>query len=591
MSKINDELRNAQKSKKADDADSKVLKDVLSLLDDIQKPPEEVLRKRRDEGLPSLEDVGNIRAFNQSYRFESGTQLKDLLNTLESAEKRIEEIRRAAGEYEVRVDADPKTAEALHETLESISRSFESRLEEKRLEKLRAEEALENQRLLIESLLEKGARCASKGEYGEACDAWQELAAHMESPSFILGQVEKIRRVQHEVRALQQELDRLQSLAESRPAFPENVKEALNHFSEELSSQVEVLAARTEQVQRTLAERTSRMHMLLQQGRALLSQDRSEEALEIFSELGAQSQNPALVGEWSLKIKRTQSEVADLNRALQALQSSLSGKLPLPEETENALGAFSEKMTAQLEDLKFKFLEAQNASATRRELLNNFLGNAKDFYEKDRIPEAIAQWENAAEYLDPHSGFREKVSFIKNAYQNLQDLRNELANELNRGAQRLSSLDSPDFKFADAAHRSITSDVKEIKKALDATFGSQKQGARFRIGSPVFLSMLFLGVVLFAFWFYSSNLQDDSQSPIGQLVESYQVQNRTLKAANADLARQYRALKDRYQQSTAGFDAALKQNEQKSKILTAKLRSLREDNLRKDRTITQLSSK
>ena len=94
MSKINDSLNDVQKPKKANPANSKVLKEVLVLLDEIHKRPEEIIKRRKEQGITSLDDLGKVRAFDQTYQFESGTQLKRFLGLLESAEKRIEEIRR-----------------------------------------------------------------------------------------------------------------------------------------------------------------------------------------------------------------------------------------------------------------------------------------------------------------------------------------------------------------------------------------------------------------------------------------------------------------------------------------------------------------
>lgn len=68
MSKINDALNDAQKSRLASQGKAKVVKDVLNLLDDIQKPAEEIIKKREEQGILPLGDTDRIHVLDTPYQ-------------------------------------------------------------------------------------------------------------------------------------------------------------------------------------------------------------------------------------------------------------------------------------------------------------------------------------------------------------------------------------------------------------------------------------------------------------------------------------------------------------------------------------------
>ena len=730
MSKINDSLNDVQKPKKANPANSKVLKEVLVLLDEIHKRPEEIIKRRKEQGITSLDDLGKVRAFDQTYQFESGTQLKRLLGLLESAEKRIEEIRRQAGEYDVKIDAGPGTADGLHETLNDLSRKLESKIEKSRLEKLKieegiksrqtkidgllkkglslfsegryedafqafeelavetddpprvkeqirrirdsqsqmqdlgqqmgaskpaidkklsiteilettladlekklqselqktgfrktqAEESLEGRQNLVSTLFHKGKTAISEGRFREAFEAWQELAACTENPALVNDPIQKIRRAQSDIENLQEEIAKLEALSQLKPGVPDDLKSVLKGWIHELSSKIKAVSTQKAQTEEAIEDRRNFVNALLQKGTALLSQHRFAEAFDAFSqlaehtddpalvkeqiqtiqrfqndaqeleqevrrlellanvkpsapeiiedaltglsgslqsqlqkaklqktqteealktrqslmdsllekgqtllsegrfreafeawqELAAYTENPALVNDQIQRIQESRADAENLNRELERLKSSLVSKPPLPQEVETLLNRLNQELAAQKEQTEAQILETQEALRSRQELIDRFLYNARAFYEKNEVDQAITQWENAARYVDPGSEFREKIVFIRDAYRNLLNTRNELARELHHLTKGMNPKPL-DLKFADSVHRSIRAEVKEINVALRAYLNLQNRNRRFNISKPVITVMLLFLLSFLVFWFYNLNNQTAAQ--------------------------------------------------------------------------------
>ncbi len=195
MSKKNDALNEAQKSKKTKEAVSAVLKDVWGLLGDIRQKPEEVIKKRRGVGVPPPDGSGELRAFGQTYQFESGTQLKDFQSLLDSTEKRIEEIRRQAEEHGVRVRPKSNTREALSETLNSVSLELRSRVEN-------------NRRASVERLLADAKVCFEKNDIGQTITLLENAAGHFDAASGFKVKIAYIRSLHQELLNGQRDLTR-----------------------------------------------------------------------------------------------------------------------------------------------------------------------------------------------------------------------------------------------------------------------------------------------------------------------------------------------------------------------------------------------
>ena len=448
MSKINDALNDAQKTKQANQAESRILKDVLGLLDEIQKKPEEVIKKRKEQGILSLGEVGKVQAFDQTYKFESGEQLKSFLTLLESAERRIEEIRRQAGDYDVKIEPKPKTADGLQQTLNDLSRKLESRLEKSRLEKLRLEEETKGRQEKTDALLKDGMTHLSEGRVDEAIQIFKELAAEIGISAQADKTLRVIQNTAAELHAAEIEFSRLKSTLDKQLSIGETLDKTLTSLSQDTQQRLKSAKAQTVQAEEALQGKQNLINTFLHKGRAYFDEGKIKQAFEAWKELAVYTENPSQILNRIEELRRAESELDGLRKEISHLELLQGTKTPVPEELENALKELSVKLASHVK-------KAQIQKEHSEEALKDHQGTLRQLLEKGQSLLSKKEWEEAFEVLGQLAGLTENPALIR-----------EPIERIRRGQKEIDTLEKEMTRL-----RSLTESKPEVPEELQSALG------------------------------------------------------------------------------------------------------------------------
>lgn len=284
-------------------------------------------------------------------------------------------------------------------------------------------------------------------------------------------------------------------------------------------------------------------------------------------------------------------------------------------EIEGPLQEISRDIQNELADAARLKADPETALADHQRMVREALEKAKRHYKKKDYPRAFGEFEKVCAALPEEDPFRRRIRDLKEAHANLIKANEELSQIRSMIAQR-SAPSAADVKYAGQAHDAVSAQVKNIYSSMSRELRTERVPRSLSFWWPVALSLatLSIGAVILngerakiarERTSLAAQAEPIPVSPVppkpSPMEETYEqaqrrVLERQIEALNRDHQVQLEGLKRKHaedakeeREKMIRLETRVKELEAENGELERRAQALFEDNVNKDRALSNLS--
>ncbi len=275
------------------------------------------------------------------------------------------------------------------------------------------------------------------------------------------------------------------------------------------------------------------------------------------------------------------------------------------ETLEKTLSLVQQELNVELQKSQDQKNSQGDALQNREQLAQECLARAKSYYSKKEWTRAFAEWDKVCVFLDEREEFRSKIASLKESHENLDKVNRELA-EIKAILNQRSSPSPADRQFVQNAHEQTSGQIKNVYSYLSQQLRTERTPKTLSFWWPVILAVILIGAGYGVLFGYYGKINHESKRETEKSDQTSQMELATLQAERDELLKKTTDLKQDYEnkieelkQQNAGWrnarhetDGGMENKEQElnhqNEELNRKLEVLIQDNLSKDRQISDL---
>ena len=286
------------------------------------------------------------------------------------------------------------------------------------------------------------------------------------------------------------------------------------------------------------------------------------------------------------------------------------GPPSLAGEMDHSLEEAARQIQTDLESAARIKNDPEAALAEREKTARTSLEKARAFYKKKDYARAFAEWEKVCSGLGDQDEFKKRLRQLRSSHENLIKANEELGQIKDLMAKR-SSPAAAETKFVGQAHQTVNAQVKNIYSAMSQELRTERVPKSLSFWWPLVLGVLVAsGGILWTVREHSKLRTERAAvsvlaapapavaSPMDETYEQAQLRvlERQIEALNRDHQIALDGLKRKHAENAKGdrekviqMETRIKELEAQNIELERRAEALFEDNVNKDRTLSNLN--